>query len=70
VNVRDGATGAGTIIWTNQVVISAGTGQNVAPINVCGLNLTGTTNTAMTLEFSASLANLIESVSISGYNVN
>jgi hypothetical protein len=57
VNVRDGATGAGTIIWTNQVVIPAGTGQNVAPMNFCGLNLVGTTNTAMTLEFSASLAN-------------
>lgn len=70
VNVRDGATGAGTIIWTNQVVIPAATGQNVAPFNFCGLNLVGTTATAMTLEFSASLANLIESVSISGFNVN
>jgi hypothetical protein len=70
VNVRDGASGAGTIIWTNQVVISAATGQNVAPVNFCGLNLVGTTATAMTVEFSASLANLIESVSISGFNVN
>jgi hypothetical protein len=34
------------------------------------LNLVGTTNTAMTLEFQALLTNLIESVSISGYNVN
>jgi len=70
VNVRDGATGAGTIIWTYQVAIAAATGQSVAPHSICGLNLTGTTNTAMTLEFSAALANLIESVSISGFNVN
>ncbi len=69
VNLRDGATGAGTIIWTTEVVVSAATGQNVAPINVCGLNLAGTTNTAMTFEFSASLTNLIESASVSGFNV-
>ncbi len=69
VNLRDGASGAGTVIWSEQVVISASTGQNVAPFSVCGLNLIGSTNTAMTLEFSASLANLIESVSVSGYDV-
>lgn len=67
--LRDGATGAGTIVWTHQVVISAATGQNVVPYGLCGLSLTGTTNTAMTLEFSALLTNLIESVSVSGYNV-
>jgi hypothetical protein len=69
VNLRDGATGAGTVIWTQQVVISAATGQNVTPFSVCGLNLIGSNQTAMTLEFSAALANLIESVSISGYDV-
>jgi hypothetical protein len=69
VNLRDGATGAGTIIWTHEVIIGAATGQNVVPYGLCGLSLTGTTNTAMTLEFSASLANLIEAVSISGLNV-
>jgi hypothetical protein len=70
INLRDGATGAGTVIWTYQVAISASTGQNVVPHSICGLMLTGTTNTALTLEFSASLANLIESVSISGINVS
>jgi hypothetical protein len=69
VNLRDGATGAGTIIHTWQIIIPALTGQNVLPFEFCGLALAGTTNTAMTLEFSASLANLIESVSLSGYNV-
>lgn len=70
VNLRDGATGAGTIIWSYTVAVAATTGQSVLPHSICGLNLVGTTNTAMTLEFSASLANLIENVSVSGYNVN
>jgi hypothetical protein len=69
INVRDGATGAGTVLWTFQVMSPAATGQAVVPHSICGLNLVGTTNTAMTLEFSALLTNLIESVSISGYNV-
>lgn len=70
VNVRDGATGAGTVIWTWQIEIVAAIGQDVAPHSLCGLNLTGTTNTAMTVEFSAALANLVESVSFSGFNIN
>jgi hypothetical protein len=70
VNLRDGATGAGTIIWTHEIVISNATGQNVAPFSTCGLQLVGTTNTAMTLEYSAGLANLLEAVSVSGVNVN
>lgn len=69
INLRDGATGAGTIIWTYQVVVTAATGQNVVPHSICGLNLVGSANTAMTLEFSALLTNLIESVSVSGYDV-
>lgn len=70
VNLRDGATGAGTVLWTQQLAISATTGQNVTPFSVCGLALLGTANTAMTLEFSASLASLSEAVSISGFDVN
>lgn len=70
VNLRDGASGAGSIIWTHEVVISASTGQNTPPVEVCGLNIVGSPNTAMTLEFSAGLANLIEAVSFSGYNAN
>lgn len=66
VNLRDGATGAGTIKITFEVIIPAATGQNVAP--VCApVNVIGSANTAMTLEFSASLANLIQSVSLQGY---
>jgi len=70
VNLRDGASGAGTVIWSQQVVVSNATGQNVPPFGVCGLNLPGTANTAMTLEFSAALANLVESVALTYYDVN
>jgi hypothetical protein len=70
VQLRDGATGAGTVLQQWQVVIPNATGQNVAPFSVCGLNLVGTTNTAMTLEFSALLTNLLQSVGLTGYNVN
>jgi hypothetical protein len=69
VNLRDGATGAGTIIWTHEVVVSNATGQNVPPFSTCGLNLAGTTNTALTFEWSASLTNLIEAAAVSGFNI-
>jgi hypothetical protein len=70
INLRDGATGAGTVIayWT--VAVPAATGQSVAPICFPIGPLPGTTNTAMTLEFSALLTNLFESVTLNGYNVN
>lgn len=70
VNLRDGATGAGTIVLQKIVVIPAATGQSVAAHSVCGLNIVGTANTAMTLEFSALLTNLFEEVSLTGYDVN
>jgi hypothetical protein len=69
INLRDGATGAGTVIASWNVTVSNTTGQNVAPFSACGLNLVGTTNTAMTLEYSSLLLNLFESVTLTGYNV-
>jgi hypothetical protein len=69
INLRDGASGAGTVIWSYALAAPNSTGQNVSPFTVCGLNLVGTTNTAMTAEFSSLLTNLVESVSLSGYNV-
>jgi hypothetical protein len=71
--VRDGATGAGTVIWQVAVahLVAAGAGvQTIAPNTVCGLNLVGTTNTAMTAEFNAGVTGEVQSVSISGYNVS
>lgn len=43
--------------------------QTIAPHTVCGLNLAGTSNTAMTAEFNAGVTGEVQSVSISGYNV-
>lgn len=66
VNLRDGATGAGTVKATFEVIIPATTGQSVVPFCTM-VSVIGTANTAMTLEFSAALANLIESATLHGY---
>lgn len=50
VRLRDGAAGAGTIIWTGTLTTAANT---TAMINISGLNVIGSAATAMTLEFSA-----------------
>ena len=51
--LRDGATGAGTVLWQAAMAF-AGTANTAAnPIVISGLNIVGSTNTAMTLEFSA-----------------
>lgn len=69
VNLRDGATGAGTIIWTQSIFVPASTGQIVPVFSVCGLALLGSPNTAMTLEFTAGIGNLFETVDLSGYDL-
>ena len=64
VNLRDGATGAGTILWSQS--ISCGTTQAVV-INASGLYILGSAATAMTLEFDAAgVAASFESVSLVG----
>lgn len=69
-NIRDGATGAGSVIWSISLEVSATTGQNVAPHSICGLSLVGSVNTAMTVEFSAAVTNVAQAVNMSGYDVN
>lgn len=69
VNLRDGATGAGTVVMSWTVIVPAATGQNVLPICFTGLNAAMTTNTATTVEFSALLTNLFENVTMTGINV-
>lgn len=69
VTLRDGATGAGTVLLAWAVSISAVAGQAMAPIAVCGLNTWGGYGTAMTLEFSAAGgANTIEAVALRGHD--
>lgn len=67
VNLRDGATGAGTILWSQRVHVIPGgtTGIALAPLNIFG-----TANTAMTLEFAAAGgADTFESVAMTGHDV-
>lgn len=71
--VRDGATGAGTIIFelTIACITAAAAGvQVIPPFAITGLNLVGSTATAMTLEFSAGVSNVTQACTLIGYNVN
>jgi hypothetical protein len=66
VNLRDGATGAGTIIRTWQLAAPA---NDSATVDLCGLNITGSAATAMTIEFAAATAAATQaSVNLSGYS--
>ena len=66
VNLRDGASGAGTIIRSWQLAAIA---NSHAAVDLCGLNITGSANTAMTLEFAAATAaNTQATVNLSGYS--
>ena len=65
-NLRDGATGAGTIIWSISLQLPV---NGLAIIAISDLNLPGTANTAMTLEFSAAgVAASQEAVTLTGYD--
>lgn len=66
-NLRDGATGAGTILkqWTIGIQATAGATQGLVK---SGLSILGSAATAMTLEFTgAGGANTYEMVEIEGY---
>lgn len=67
VHLRDGASGAGTIIrsW----VIGVSTTNESKCENVPGINMTGTANTAMTIEFAAAgSATSTSTVTLTGYS--
>lgn len=67
--IRDGATGAGTIIWEETVSLPATAGSS-ARGGMTGLYLVGTANTAMTIETdSAPGANVVASVSLWGESI-
>lgn len=72
VNLRDGATGAGTILWSETVGVGAAlaNGGDVRS-TLGGLEIVGTANTAMTLEFSAAgAATTSESVALTGHDAS
>jgi hypothetical protein len=66
VYLRDGATGAGTILWAGTVAAPAnGNGGVAVPLP----NVAGTENTAMTLEFSAAgVTASVEAVTLCGFD--
>ena len=69
-NLRDGATGAGTVLqsWTMCLANAAGA---VFPFNFGPLQIAGSANTAMTLEFNAAAGvHVYESVSLTGFDVS
>lgn len=70
VNLRDGASGAGTILKSFTMVLAAAIGAK-DEIALTGLNIPGSAATAMTLEFAAAGgANTFECVSMDGYDVS
>lgn len=69
VNLRDGASGAGNILWTGVISLPATAGTSAPPIELSGLQIVGSKETAMTLEFSgAGGANTFEAVSLQGFD--
>ena len=53
------------------MAVSAVAGTTAAPIQLSGLNLVGSPNTAMTIEFTAAgIANINQAVSLSGYDAS
>lgn len=69
VRLRDGATGAGTILWECYVPRNPTLPYNA--INVTGLRIVGSPNTAMTLEFSgATSGNGFAGVALTGFDAS
>lgn len=66
--LRDGATGAGTILWQKQVTLPANTNWSE---NITGLNIVGSAATAMTLEFTNSgVTGTFLSVALTGHDAS
>jgi hypothetical protein len=63
-NLRDGATGAGTIVWSTRLMATIGQGM----CHTAQVNIIGTKNTAMTLESAAApAATNFATVSLNGW---
>lgn len=67
--LRDGASGAGTVLATWYFSIEATDETRHIPcVTMTGLNITGSANTALTLEFTAGITNAAETVTLMGYS--
>lgn len=70
-NLRDGSTGAGTVLATGVIGIEAVAGKSPPPVQLSNLWIEGTAATAMTLEFTAAGgANTIEAVTLMGEDIS
>lgn len=64
--LRDGASGAGTILWSQTIALPVG---GIAVIQIDNLNIPGSAGVAMTLETDAAPAGTnFASVSLTGYD--
>ena len=69
VNLRDGASGAGTILASFSIGVEATAGRTTL-LELTGLEIIGSPNTAMTLEFTAAGGlNTFESVTLTGHTL-
>lgn len=67
VQLRDGATGAGTVLWERRLIVMDAAGGTLL-VDLSDLAIVGSLNTAMTLEFSAAPgAASFQSVAFTGY---
>jgi hypothetical protein len=69
VTLRDGATGAGTVIRQWGVRVPATADTNVFHVDLSDLSLAGTAGTAMTLEFSAALTGTVQWCNLRTYDI-
>jgi hypothetical protein len=68
IRLRDGAASTGTILWEAAVSAIA---NGLGGVCVTGLNIVGSANTAMTLEFSAAgVTGTQQSVTLGGYSAS
>lgn len=70
--LRDGASGAGSILWGATLGLGVAAITDLTQtISISSLSIVGSVNTAMTLEFSAAgVATTAQSVSMTGYSAN
>lgn len=67
--LRDGASGAGTVLAAGQLSVPAAAFQG-QPVIATDLAIPGTAATAMTLEFGGALANLLEGATLLGFDAS
>lgn len=73
VTLRDGASAAGTVLWSRRMMLkpdgASVTGKSSDEFTISGLNIVGSAATAMTLEFAGVAgAGTFESVAMTGYD--